>query len=338
MFPNLALRKKTLYTILCLTMIALGLTDALGQKSAPVAVDDSYTIGYNTTRNVSAANGLLANDTDTNGFGTMAVQPIPVTPPANGVVVLNADGSFSYTPNTGYLGADTFTYRVCDDGTPNDVVSRFDFDDPDLTVATIGPDATSVNPLAAQLGCGIYFPTGAGGSTGFDINVPNTGGIFDFTSFTTTFEYEDQESTADIITAGNFRVYHITGNQVGIRVDVINGTTGLPDSFTQNLGNFVAGNVPYTIGYDEISGNVTFTANGTTTVFAVAPAYSPLDTSLAGDILLGRFMDGSGSVRPSLCSMEFVDDSRLCDEAVVALDIRATIITNRRITYRVRPN
>jgi hypothetical protein len=34
------------------------------------------------------------------------------TDPANGTVTLNADGSFSYTPNAGFAGTDTFTYRA----------------------------------------------------------------------------------------------------------------------------------------------------------------------------------------------------------------------------------
>lgn len=310
----------------------------MGQKVAPVAAADTYNLGINFTLERNVSNGLLSNDNDANGDATMNVQTSPISNPSNGLVVLNSDGSFSYTPNNGFLGADSFRYRVCDDGSPNDIVSRFDFNNPDLTIATIGPDATSVNPLAAQLGCGVYFPTGAGGSTGFDINIPNTGGIFNFTSFTASFEYEDQESTADIITAGNFRVYHITGNQIGIRVDVINGSTGLANSFTVNLGNFVAGNNTYIISYDELKGAITYTANGTTTLFNVAPAFSPLNTALASDILLGRFMDGSGSTRPSFCSMEFIDDSKLCDEADVILNVTASVITNRKITYRVKPN
>ena len=313
-------------------------TQVLTQKIAPVAVDDNYVLGINFTLQRGESNGLLANDTDANGNGTISVQTDPVIDPANGTVVLNADGSFSYAPNNGFLGTDAFTYKVCDDGSPNDVVSRFDFNNPDLTIATVGPDATSVNPLAAQLGCGIYFPTGAGGSTGFDINIPNSGGIFNFTSFTTAFEYEDQESTADIITSGNFRVYHITGNQLGIRINVINGFTGSASSFTTTLGNFAAGNNPYIISYDELTGSITYTANGTTTIFNVAPANSPLNTALASDVILGRFMDGSGSTRPSLCSMEFIDDSTLCDEANVSLIVKADVITNRKITYRVSPN
>lgn len=324
--------------LVLLGILFLYSTQVFTQKIAPVAIDDNYILGQNFTLQRDGLNGLLANDTDANGDGTISVQTNPIINPSNGIVALNADGSFTYTPNNGFLGMDTFTYRVCDDGSPNDVVSRLDFDNPDLTIATVGPDATSVNPLAAQLGCGVYFPTGAGGSTGFDINIPNSGGIFNFTSFTTTFEYEDQESTADIITAGNFRVYHITGNQLGIRVDVINGSTGSASSFTTTLGNFVAGNNPYVISYDELTGSISYTANGTTTLFNIAPANSPLNTALASDILLGRFMDGSGSTRPSLCSMEFIDDSKLCDEADVTLNVKANIITNRMITYRVSSN
>ena len=34
-------------------------------------------------------------------------------------MTLNADGSFTYTPDSGYFGEDTFNYTICDDGTPS---------------------------------------------------------------------------------------------------------------------------------------------------------------------------------------------------------------------------
>ncbi len=37
----------------------------------------------------------------------------------NGTVVLNADGSFTYTPNANYNGLDSLVYQVCDNGTPS---------------------------------------------------------------------------------------------------------------------------------------------------------------------------------------------------------------------------
>ncbi|SMP19237.1 hypothetical protein SAMN06265375_1037 [Muriicola jejuensis] len=305
------------------------------QNLPPVASDDLYTTGFNNQLITDASIGVLSNDTDNGGVGSLWVVSTPVVGPASGTLVLAADGSFVYTPNTGFVGQDQFTYRVCDDGLPSTVVSRFDFNSTPLTQASVGPNATSINPNAAQNGCGIYLASGSGGSAGLDVVVPNTGGIFNFTSFTASFEYRDQESTADIVTAGNFRIYHITGNQLGISISVINGATGLPQTFIQNLGNFLPGSNPYSIFYDERTGSIEYTANGSVSTFALAPPNSPLNTSLASGLTLGRFMDGSGSTTPSLCSMEFTDNSILCDEAVATLNVHATVITNRRITYRV---
>ncbi|WP_152047600.1 tandem-95 repeat protein [Aureimonas psammosilenae] len=60
---------------------------------------------------MSAANGILRNDTDVNGNALTAVL---VTGPANGSLTLNADGSFTYTPNANFNGADSFTYQAGD--------------------------------------------------------------------------------------------------------------------------------------------------------------------------------------------------------------------------------
>ena len=37
-----------------------------------------------------------------------------VSGPSNGILILNPDGSFVYTPNPGFIGTDTFVYRVHD--------------------------------------------------------------------------------------------------------------------------------------------------------------------------------------------------------------------------------
>ena len=41
---------------------------------------------------------------------------------ANGTVVENPDGTLNYTPNAGFVGADSFTYTVSD-GTVGDAAS-----------------------------------------------------------------------------------------------------------------------------------------------------------------------------------------------------------------------
>ncbi len=77
---------------------------------APVANDDSYGTLEDTPLNVSAP-GVLGNDTDVDGD---SIEAALVDGPSHGVLTLNADGSFGYTPATGFFGADTFTYQISD--------------------------------------------------------------------------------------------------------------------------------------------------------------------------------------------------------------------------------
>jgi RHS repeat-associated protein len=83
-------------------------------NDAPVANPDSYNTFRNTTLNIPAT-GVLNNDTDAENEPLTAVIE---TNPSNGNLTLNSDGSFSYTPNTDFVGTDNFTYRA-NDGTVN---------------------------------------------------------------------------------------------------------------------------------------------------------------------------------------------------------------------------
>ena len=60
---------------------------------------------------VNATLGVLANDTDADGDTLTATK---VGDPAHGTVALNANGSFTYTPTSGYFGPDSFTYTASD--------------------------------------------------------------------------------------------------------------------------------------------------------------------------------------------------------------------------------
>jgi len=79
-------------------------------NTAPVANNDTYTVAENTVR-VVVSPGVLSNDTDAQGDALTAVL---VSPPVSGNLTLNANGSFSYTPATGFNGDTTFTYRAND--------------------------------------------------------------------------------------------------------------------------------------------------------------------------------------------------------------------------------
>jgi hypothetical protein len=82
----------------------------------PVAEDDSYST-LEDEELIVAAPGVLGNDTDA-GLDTLSATV--ATGPVNGTVILNADGSFTYTPNANFNGIDGFTYTVQDDDLATD--------------------------------------------------------------------------------------------------------------------------------------------------------------------------------------------------------------------------
>ena len=81
------------------------------ENQNPVATTDTYEADAETLLSVSAAEGVLGNDTDADGDPLTAAL---VDGPAHGTVTLNADGSFDYQPEAGFAGADTFTYQASD--------------------------------------------------------------------------------------------------------------------------------------------------------------------------------------------------------------------------------
>lgn len=78
----------------------------------PTAHDDTYADGTGGTF-TEAAPGVLGNDTDPEN-DTLTVDTSSVSTPAHGSVTVNADGSFTYQPDAGFSGLDSFTYRASD--------------------------------------------------------------------------------------------------------------------------------------------------------------------------------------------------------------------------------
>ncbi len=114
----------------------------------PVATNDDYSTAQDTPLRV-AAPGLLSNDSDAAGDALTAVK---VTDPAHGEVFVSADGSFSYFPDAGYAGADSFTYKASD-GTlvSNSATVRMQVKDttaPKVNRVVPAENATGVGPAA----------------------------------------------------------------------------------------------------------------------------------------------------------------------------------------------
>lgn len=100
------------------TMVVLGATmylrsssgwAAMPPNSPPIAVNDSYTLhGFLTV----SGPGIIANDSDPDG------NPLSLascSSASHGTLnCVPQHRSFSYEPNLGYVGSDSFTYQVCD--------------------------------------------------------------------------------------------------------------------------------------------------------------------------------------------------------------------------------
>ncbi|MEQ1906109.1 MAG: cadherin domain-containing protein, partial [Pirellulaceae bacterium] len=99
-------------------------------NESPVAVADSYqgTVAQKMVR--SAADGLLANDSDIDGDPMTVVL---VSGPASGTLLVNADGSFEFTPTPGFSGDMSFRYYVTDGALDSSAVDVI------LSIASVGP-------------------------------------------------------------------------------------------------------------------------------------------------------------------------------------------------------
>jgi hypothetical protein len=79
----------------------------------PVANDDSASTSEDTAVTINVA----ANDTDPDGNLNPAsanTTCVGCANPTNGALLNHGNGSFTYTPNSGFTGPDSFVYQICD--------------------------------------------------------------------------------------------------------------------------------------------------------------------------------------------------------------------------------
>ncbi|MFD8912674.1 FG-GAP-like repeat-containing protein [Streptomyces sp. NPDC059575] len=122
----------------------------------PTVTNESYSHVGADTPLVVGAPGVLGNDTDADGN---ALTASVVTGPTHGTLTLGPDGSFSYQPDSAYVGSDSFTYKATD-GT----------DDSNVATVTIGVSAGCHGLAATITGNGIV-----NGTSGADVIVTGNG-------------------------------------------------------------------------------------------------------------------------------------------------------------------
>jgi len=109
----------------------------------PVATADSYNMNQDATLS-PAAPGVLGNDTDVDGDTLHTVLVANVT---HGMLSLNGNGSFTYTPTASFAGTDSFTYKA-HDGTVGS----------NTAVVTIHIADTQPPAITAAVGKGSLWP------------------------------------------------------------------------------------------------------------------------------------------------------------------------------------
>jgi len=89
-------------------------------NSPPVVASDAYTAVAGAGTHTEPAPGVLANDSDPDGDPLTALL---VEEPTSGGIVLNADGSFTYTAVLGFEGEVTFGY-IASDGMDESLIAH----------------------------------------------------------------------------------------------------------------------------------------------------------------------------------------------------------------------
>ncbi|MFA5814863.1 MAG: Calx-beta domain-containing protein [Bacteroidales bacterium] len=91
-------------------------------NDAPVIINENISVCQGTSYSGTVING----DYDPDGTG-LTVNTVLITTPAHGTFTINAAGSFTYVPDSGYFGTDMAVVSICDAGIPgiacaNDIV------------------------------------------------------------------------------------------------------------------------------------------------------------------------------------------------------------------------
>ena len=137
-------------------------------EQPPVATNDSYFAQQGTPMSKDRFDGVLANDFDYN-LDTYTLHLDSNV--SNGSLTLNADGSFSYTPNGGFVGTDSFTYHVTDnDGNSNTATAS-------IVVMTTNEAPTDIQISNQKVP---ESPTNGQQIATFTTTDPNVGDIHDY--------------------------------------------------------------------------------------------------------------------------------------------------------------
>ncbi len=218
----------------------------------PTAADDSttaagdyYTAHMNVSLEVNEADGILKNDgTTILNEDNYIISPLRVhssyvgvniTTAANGVVVVNEDGSFVYTPVSGFTGEDSFTYKNFVNVSKTDGALNGDYES---NLATVTINVFPKLTYNANGGTGEMNDKFAAVGTVFDLDenlFTREGYTFEGWSTTAagTVEYADEASFT--MPAGGDTLYAIWVENEAVTITYEAGTGGTVSRASESL-------------------------------------------------------------------------------------------------------
>ncbi len=221
----------------------------------PQAVSSAYAnVPANQTFNVSAP-GVLQNDFDPPGDPLTASL---VSTTSHGSLTLNSDGSFSYTPNNGFIGTDSFIYRAYDGG---------EYSAPVSVTLQVGTTAmTSATYVGVAPGVNLDNQTlSAAVDLWYRFHLVRLDSVtIDFAITSTTGNPTPTVSVFDIVNGQSNLLSSATGNASGVQDSVSNLNPG--DYYLQFTGVPVGMTFNLTITPGPGSGTVVYYVNDSSTV------------------------------------------------------------------------
>ncbi len=150
------------------TFSTLGLCDKLnylGVIANLVATNDVS----NTATDIPVIINVLANDVVGIPNSTTVTTAGLAIQPANGTVTVNADGTITYIPNAGYIGNDSFQYKVCSLEDP--LVCSIALVTVTVSCISIPKQNTLTGMVFLDLNSNGVLNTGEGGKSGVGVNL-----------------------------------------------------------------------------------------------------------------------------------------------------------------------
>ncbi|MEM7105474.1 MAG: Ig-like domain-containing protein [Bacteroidota bacterium] len=296
-------------------------------NNPPVANDDATQTEEDTPVTID----VTPNDYDPDG--DVLSTPTQLTPASNGNVVQNGDGTFTYTPNPGFTGEDSFTYEICDPSGLCDPATVTIVVTPDNGMANDPPVAVDDavytpldTPVSGDASTNDYDPDGDAPLTFTQISSPTNGGVVFNADGTFTYTPNagytgpDQfiyEVCDGISGCDQATVYIVVGpdNNPPVAIDDINNT----------LVDIPVGGSVITNDYDPDGDNITVTEVNGTPVMAGGTTVATTNGSVTqfpnGDY---TYVPNAGFVGTDSYTYEICDDGTpgpLCTTATVTIEV-----------------